>query len=105
MSAFNAAVADWFNKPKVLEINANGWTGGIGQTIRMKAQDDTLVAMVHVVIKDVDGTMLEEGDAVQSDGLWWIYTTTTVISNSSTSNIVATAQDLPGNIAEMIWQN
>src|SRR5260221_9685814 len=52
MSAFNAAVADWFNKPQVLEIDANGWTGASGETIRVKAMDDTLVIKVHVVITD-----------------------------------------------------
>src|SRR5262245_37279496 len=31
LSAFNAAVADWFGKPEVLEINTNNWTGASGQ--------------------------------------------------------------------------
>src|SRR5678816_2382814 len=48
MNAFNAAVADWFNKPQVLEINIDGWTGDPGQTIRVKAQDDTPVSYTHL---------------------------------------------------------
>jgi hypothetical protein len=104
MSAFNAAVADWFNAPKVLEIDVEGWTGAVGQTIRVKAQDDTQVAKVHVVINHVNSALIEEGDAVQAEGLWWTYTTTgSAVPQNST--IVATAQDLPGNSAEKAWLN
>ena len=105
MSAFNAAVADWFNQPKVQEIDTNGWSGEIGQAIRVKAQDDVRVVKVHVVIRDTSGSVLEQGDAEQEDGLWWVYTTTTVISSPLTNSITATAQDLPGNSAEFIWNN
>jgi len=45
MSPFNAAVADWFRKPVVHEIDHSGWTGEIGQTIRVRAQDDTQVGL------------------------------------------------------------
>lgn len=105
MSAFNAAVADWFNKPQVLEINASGWNGEIGQSIRIKAMDDTLVTNVHVMITDVNGTILEQGDAAQGEGQWWVYTSTTQISGEAEPRIVATAQDLPGNNGELAWQN
>jgi len=105
MSAFNAAVADWFNKPQVLEIDTNGWTGAIGETIRIKAMDDTLVIKVHVVITDASNAVLEQGDAVQADGLWWNYTTTTTIATPATARMVATAEDMPGNSAELAWQN
>ena len=106
MSAFNAAVADWFNKPEVLLIDAGDWTGSIGQTIRVKAIDDTLVTNVHVAIVDsVNNTVLEEGDATQIDGLWWSYTTTTQVSIEAQPRIVAAAQDLPGNSTNLVWQN
>ena len=106
MSAFNAAVADWFNKPQVLEINIDGWTGDPGQTIRVKAQDDTSVTKVHVQIVDVDGNIFEEGDAVQADGLWWDYTTTSTVDRPVASNVVkATAHDLPGNNHMLLWES
>ena len=35
MSAFNAAVADWFNKPEVLEIDTTGWRGASEEMIRV----------------------------------------------------------------------
>ena len=103
-SSFNVAVADWFKAPVVHEIDASGWNGGIGQTIQVKAQDEIHVAKVHVEINGENGTLLEQGDAVQADGLWWTYTTTTVVSNPATSMIVATAQDLARNTAELMRQ-
>lgn len=78
LSAFNVAVADWFNKPEILEIDARGWTGDINQSIRVKAQDDIRVTKVHVVIRDENDAILEQGEAVQSDGLWWTYNTQTL---------------------------
>ncbi|MEP6895765.1 MAG: hypothetical protein ABI986_09180 [Chloroflexota bacterium] len=104
MSAFNAAVADWFRQPEVLEIDPSAWTGAIGQVIRVKAQDDTLVASVKVVIDDGQGGILEQGNAVQANGLWWEYTTTT-LTEVSTSRVTATAKDLPGNNGTLVWQD
>jgi len=106
MSAFNAAVADWFNQPEVLEIDITNWTGAAGQTICVKAQDDTQVAKVHVQIADAQGNIYEEGDAIQADGLWWDYTTTTSVEGDpSNATVKATAQDLPGNSHLLLWQN
>ena len=105
MSAFNAAVADWFNELQVREIDTDGWTGAIGQTIRVKAQDDTQVTKVHVQIADTQGNFLEAGDAVQADGLWWAYTTSTAVSSPSAASVTATAHDLPGNSHILMWQN
>ena len=106
MSAFNAAVADWFDKPEVLQIDASGWTGEIEQIIRIKAQDNTFVAKVHVVIDNGQGsTIHEQGYAVQADGLWWEYTTTTIVSITPTTRVVAMAHDLPGNSNGLVWQD
>ena len=105
MTAFNAAVADWFNKPVVLTVDASAWTGDMGQVIRIQAQDDTKVTEVKVVIRDDSQNVVEEGLAVQGAGLWWEYTTTADVPNWAVSKIVATAKDLPGNSAELEWQN
>jgi hypothetical protein len=105
MTAFNAAVADWFKQPKVLEIDPSGWTGETGQIIRVKAQDDTFVASVRLVISDEDGNVLEQGDAQKAEGLWWEYTATTQIPAGANPGVIATVQDLPGNTDQMTWQN
>ena len=100
MTAFNAAVADWFNKPAVLEIDVRAWNGQAGGTIRVNALDDTRVTRVTVRITDPEDTLLEQGEAVQVDNLWWAYTSTTVIAEPASARIVATAEDRPGNRAE-----
>ena len=35
-TAYNIAAPDWFGEPQVLDIDITGWTGGIGQEIRVK---------------------------------------------------------------------
>lgn len=100
-SPFNAAVADWFNQPEILEINTAYWNGGIGEAISVKAQDDTFVARVHVVIRDGNNTILEEGDAQPSDGLWWFYMAKSIVNMAGNPQVTAQAYDLAGNVAEM----
>ena len=105
MNPFNAAVADWFRQPQVLEIDTNTWTGEVGEVIRVKAQDDTLVANVRLAITNGNGTTFEQGQAVQADGLWWEYTTTTAVDVNANPAVIATAEDLPGNNHQLTWQN
>lgn len=100
-SAYNLAVADWFNQPEVLALNVSGWSGQVGETIRVQAQDDTYVANVRVVIRDANGAILEEGDAVRSDGLWWNYTAKSAVNVALLPQITAQAYDLAGNIGEL----
>ena len=100
-TAYNIAVEDWFGEPQVLSIDITGWTGQIGQEIRVRAQDNIKVSSVHVVIRADNNTTtpLEEGDAVPSevDGLLWIYTTKTVIAQTPATHLDAYAYDLAGN--------
>ena len=97
-SGFNVAVADWFDQPQVLELNTDGWTGGVGHTIRIRAHDDTAVAGVRVTIHR-NGDVLENGEAVpsQTDGLMWIYTTTANLMGTPGLQLDAHAYDLAGN--------
>ena len=97
-TSYNMAVADWFGKPEVLAIDASGWTGEIGQTIRIEAQDDTKVTRVTVVIHN-NGTVLEEGEAVPSetDDSLWTYVTTTQVTPAQGILLDANAYDMPGH--------
>lgn len=105
MTPFNAAVADWFNKPQILEIDASEWHGAPGDEIWVQAVDDTLVSSVHVTISDENGAVLEEGPAQRAGGLWWTYTADTTVPMEPKPHVVATAYDQPGHSAEMAWQN
>jgi hypothetical protein len=97
-TAYNMAVADWFGKPEILALDASGWTGEIGQTIRIEAQDDTKVTRVTVVIHN-NGTVLEQGEAVPAGtgGSLWSYVTTTQVTPAQGILLDANAYDLPGN--------
>ncbi|MBN1429383.1 MAG: hypothetical protein JXB07_13505 [Anaerolineae bacterium] len=97
-SAYNAAVADWFNPPEVAEIDLSGWAGQAGEPIRVKALDNIKVAQVVVLIVNEEGVVIEQGKAEQIDELWWIYRTTQAASGPA--KVIAVAQDLPGNIGQ-----
>jgi len=96
-NSFNVAVADWFSQPQVMDIDPTQWTGEVGQIIRIQAQDEVMLATVSVLIQDANGNILEQGEAVPFEDLWWYYTTTSQLAQSSTLQVVATAQDLPGS--------
>ena len=104
LTPFNAAVADFFREPTILEIDASEWQGRAGNEIWVEAVDDTLVTKVHVTISDSNGAVLEEGNAQRADGLWWTYTATTTVPMESMPHVLATAYDMPGNSAELAWQ-
>ena len=101
-SGYNLAVADWFHAPEILEMDASAWHGQAGQVIRVKAIDDVQVTQVNIVIMDASNTVLEQGQAVAAGGLWWNYTTTA--SAPDGPQVIASARDLPGHIAEFHWQ-
>ena len=44
--------------------------------------DYVQVKQVTVVVTDESNTVLEEGTAVSTDGLWWSYTTTKAASGT-----------------------
>jgi hypothetical protein len=105
MTPFNAAVADYFKEPVILEIDASEWQGIAGNEISVQAVDDTLVTKVHVTISDPNGAVLEEGNAQRAGGLWWTYTANTQVPMEPKPHVVVTAYDQPGNTAELAWEN
>lgn len=99
VTPYYIALADWFEAPRVLEINVDSWTGKIGQTIRVKARDNVKVERVSVVIRDANENVLETGETTQSEpgSLWWSYTTKKLVPMTPFPIVEATAYDLPGN--------
>jgi hypothetical protein len=100
-TAYALAVADWYGAPRVLEINVDRWTGKVGESIRVKARDNVMVASVLLVIRDAQGQIMEMGEAVQAgtDSAWWNYTTQSAIELTPFPSVQAIAFDLPGNRA------
>jgi hypothetical protein len=56
------------------------------------------VVQVVVMIADEQGVVIEQGEAEQVDGLWWVYTTTQ--SAPGQAKVIAVARDLPGHIGQ-----
>jgi hypothetical protein len=98
--AFNIAVADFFNAPDIESIDLSEYQGKAGDRIRIVARDDFAVKSVKVRIINSDGSIVEEGEAVQSVSALWIYTATRDNENLEGDKIVVTASDLPGNVTE-----
>ena len=101
ITAYNLAVADWFGRPEVLNIDISSWTGQIGQEIRVNADDNVLVTRVHVMVRasNSSATAIEEGDAIRSatDGLLWVYTTKTALPMTPGTCLDVIAYDMPGH--------
>ena len=97
-SAFNVAVADYFNAPQIELVNMDGYTGAVGSTITITVTDDFAVSSVHVKIENMDGSLIEEGEAVPGNtDIDWVYTATVANENLAGDKITVTAYDMPGN--------
>lgn len=101
LSAYEWAVADYFGKPKVQEIDICQWTGEVGQTIRIQARDNLVVLRVCVKIWE-KSLLLEEGEAIESETepCGWTYITRTSIQPNPGVWLEAVAYDLPGNTGQ-----
>ncbi len=99
-SAYLVALNDYLNAPRVAEIQVHNYSGSIGDKITIDAWDDFKVVRVNVVITDIDGAIIEEGDAMQSKSSphLWKYKATVTNSKVKGSKIVAMAFDKPRNM-------
>src|SRR5687767_6832485 len=93
-TAVNVAVKDAWHAPVVHSIVMNGYRKNAGDLIFVQATDDFKVMSVKVSIYDINGILIEHGEAKQ-DGMMWMYVA--LQSNEDANRIVATAFDLPGN--------
>lgn len=102
-TAYNVALSDALKAPEVLDINAEAYTGTAGEVIVIEAADNFRVKEVKVVINNVLGELLEQGNAVESeDADEWLYTVTAANPTPEGSLIKVTAIDHPGNRAVLI---
>jgi hypothetical protein len=92
--SFNLAVADFFNAPDIDSIDISEYSGNPGDRIRIVATDDFAVKPVSVRIINVDGSLVEEGEAVQSAGSLWIYTAVQHSEHPDGGKIIITVSDL-----------
>jgi hypothetical protein len=93
------ALADCLNPPQIGDVELSAYTGQPGQLISIEAFDDFEVASVRVVIRDLNGTVLEEGDAAPkpTPKSHWEYTSTAEVPAGKTVSVEIRAVDRPGN--------
>ena len=98
-SAYNIAFKDAYTAPQVTAIFANGYRGGVGDSIIIQAKDDFKVNEVKVSIFNANDELIEEGEASEMSGVKksWNYTVTQANSTLLGTTIRATAYDIPEN--------
>ncbi len=100
ISTYNVAVADLLKAPDIETIDLSAYRGKIGNTIKIVVLDDFAVKAVSVKIENADGSLVEEGLAVDS-GFEWIYTATATNTDLAGDKITIRATDHPANMTEM----
>ena len=96
-TAFSMAVRDFLNLPEVEEVDLSAYTGAVGDQVAVTATDDTAVTGLHVRIEQPNGTLIEEGEAVQvGHSPAWVYTVTAA-NPGTTCKVTVTAVDRPGH--------
>lgn len=97
-AAFNVAFTDAYLAPEILGIETENYKGLPNDPILVRALDDFKVTNVKLQIFSPAKTLLEEGDAVETDtGIDWSYLASTTNPFLPGTIIKATASDLPGN--------
>ncbi|WDF48385.1 hypothetical protein PQ459_07865 [Chryseobacterium sp. KACC 21268] len=99
VSTYNVAVADLLNAPKIEKIDLSEYAGQRGDVIKITVTDDFQVKEVTVRIENEDGSLVEEGSALDS-GFEWLYTATKANSDLSGDKITIKATDNPANLTE-----
>ncbi len=97
-SAYNVAVADFLNAPQIEEIDISTYTGKVGDTIQILPTDDFEVTEVSVTIENADGTIVENGQAIQTEGSpYYTFTATALNETLDGDKITIQVSDVPGN--------
>jgi hypothetical protein len=85
--------------PHVQGIDLSGYTGKVGQVIRILVDDAFEGYQVDISIRDAAGNVLESGPAsrIAPDQVQWSYRTTVDLASPSGILVEAVAKDRPGN--------
>ncbi len=89
-SAYNFALSDWFNPPVIHCVERKD---GL---IRVEASDNVMVTKVVVTILDVEGNVIEKGEALKVDERWWEYVA------GMEGKVAVEAWDLAGNVVREV---
>src|SRR5690242_6151053 len=82
-TAYNFFISDWFHPPVIHSVERRG------ESILVEATDNVMVARVRVTVLDLEGKVLEAGEAVRGKGDCWEFA-----CQAHGDRIVAEAWDL-----------
>src|SRR5688572_6628444 len=103
VSFLNLAISDFIRSPVIGNIDTGAYNGAAGDTIIINVSDDFKVNSVSISISDVNGNLVEQGNAMQSgDNNDWIYLVTVANAQAPGSRIIVKATDLPGNVTSEV---
>jgi hypothetical protein len=91
-------VADFFNAPRVDEIDLSTYQGAAGDEVVILASDDFDVLEVQVEIRDLRGNPIEQGAATEipPDSGRWVYSASADVDPGTTVKFRVIANDRPG---------
>ena len=89
-NAYNIALSDWFHAPKIHRVEV------MGDAVRIHVSDNVQVASVKVAVLNEEGLVLEKGEAMPADELWWSYAPRVPLEGKL--KLEVEARDLAGNV-------
>src|SRR5437764_418619 len=95
---FHLAKADFRLPPKIGDVDLSGYRGSPADMIRVVATDDFDVKEVLLVLRRLNGELIEQGAAVPDHGTW-SYRAQTQVPEGETVTVEAIAVDYPGHTA------
>ncbi|GAO45394.1 hypothetical protein [Flavihumibacter petaseus] len=98
-SVTRTAFNDMMFGPELSDLRMEGYDGGGGQNLVVKAEDNFRVWRVVFALYAADGSLLETGEAVCRYVFHWVYTTQKTNPLLQGMKIRVIAWDLPGNEA------
>ncbi len=100
-SVYSVALSDFTKAPQVLAVEADGYRGQAGTSLRVRAHKPCGIVAVEVRVLDEAGQVLEHGEATHEAGDWWTYATRQTHPAATARQVQATVRDRPGKMAEL----
>jgi hypothetical protein len=99
-NAYSVALADFLKGPEITRVDASGYAGNAGDSIRITAVDNFKVTEVTVEIRANDDSLVEQGMAVVNpeNPMLWDFTTTQSVANLAGTRVIVQAKDKPNNV-------
>jgi hypothetical protein len=103
ITVYSLAVGDFLGVPSFKPLNLSKYEGKIGDIITIRAKDDIGLADVELSIVSQEGTLIEQGKAVEKGARTgiWIYTATAPVAPGTDIFIEVHGVDHAGNEAQL----